>query len=403
MAPPPTEHRTASRGRELQVLATMLAVILWGVFLFDVSSGTERGRLSGLPIGTDFVYFYTMAHVGLSGHYDALASDAAFANEQLRVVPTADTLYPPVYPPQLAVLLSPLARLSYRTAYVTWISVTLTLYGLMVWRLVAASDELRRWPAQTAAVAAANPALWFTALHGQMSVLALVALTLTWAALRRGYSFATGAALGLLAFKPSLFVPTVAILVLARQWRILAGAALGMCSLWLAFFPRVGIAESRQYLIYTIGVLGNPDAVASNLPLMHSVRTFWAGLLPPAVATVAYAGSAALVVAWTGRLWRAAEDPTVRTGALAIGVVLASPHLFAYDLLILVPALAAAAHVAAVRGVAGLQVATMAVFTAPLWGIPLALLGFQASTIAVAAWLERFGGVTGSQTRRPHT
>src|SRR4249919_540887 len=104
VAPP---SRTAARARELLVLATMMAVALWAVLFVDASSGTTRGRISGLPIGTDFVYFYTLADVGRRGAYDALASLEAFRTEQLRLLPdTADTPYPPVYPPQLALLLS---------------------------------------------------------------------------------------------------------------------------------------------------------------------------------------------------------------------------------------------------------------------------------------------------------
>jgi hypothetical protein len=376
----------------------MMAAALWSVFLVDASSGTSRGRLSGLPIGTDFVYFYTLAHVGRAGNFDPLGSNAAFYREQMRVVPTAaDTPYPPVYPPQLAVLLSPLAGLSYGVAYTTWIALTLVLYGLVVWRLAAASPELRAWPAQVTAVAAANPALWFTVLHGQMSALALVAFALAWAALRAGRPSAAGGALGLLAFKLSLFVPAVAVLVLARQWRMLAGAMLGLSGLWLALLPWAGRAESLQYLTYTVGVLRDPDAMASNLPLMHSLRTFWSGLLPHPAATVAYACSAALVVAWTARVWRSAEHPMARIGVLSIGVVLASPHLFTYDLLILLPALAAGARIATLEHVPGLKVTSGAVFTAPLWGVPLALLGCQASTIAVAAWLGPFGAVAKSR------
>ena len=103
--------RSAARARELLVVASIIACVLWGLTGFDLSSGTHRGRLSGLPIGTDFVQFYAMAHVGRSGRYEVLASFESFRAEQQRLLPSAaDTFYPPVYPPQVALVMSPLAR-----------------------------------------------------------------------------------------------------------------------------------------------------------------------------------------------------------------------------------------------------------------------------------------------------
>ena len=397
---------TAARARELLVLASLMAAVLWGIALVDATSGSNRGRLSGLPVGTDFINFYTLAHVGYESRYGVLASLDTFHAEQVRVLPGSDAvLYPPVYPPQVALLLSPLARLTYWQAYFTWIVVSLGLYGLVVWRFARATPALSAWPWQVAAVAAANPALWFVALHGQVSVLALAAFGMAWAALRHNRPWLAGVALGALAFKPSLFVPAFALVIVAGECgRGMAGVAVGALAgtllLLAATVPWVGTESVRQYVVYTLGVLAAPDQVATNPPLMHSLRTFWSGLLPSPVSTFAYGLTALAVIAYGASAWRRAPTALARVGLLSAVVVLASPHLFAYDLVILTPLVMASAERLMTRRASGrLLPLTYLGFVAPIWGVPAVLLGVQASTLAVVTWLARPNSTR--STRRP--
>jgi hypothetical protein len=392
MATTPRPSKTAARARELLVLASMMATVLWGIAIVDATSGTSRGRLSGLPVGTDFINFYTLAHVGAQSRYHVLATLDAFHAEQVRVLPDSDaTLYPPVYPAQVALLLSPLARLSYWQAYYTWVVLSVALYGIIVWRFARVAPAVAAWPWQVAAVAAASPALWFVALHGQVSVLALAALAMCWAGLRRQMRWLAGFALGALAFKPSLYVPALALLLAAREWRMAAGAVAGTVVLLVGSLPWVGQEPIRQYVVYTLGVLSAPDQVATNPPLMHSLRTFWSGLLRPPLAPVLYGASALAVIAFGARGWARAATALERIGLLSLVLVLATPHLFAYDLVILTPLVLASANRLAASGVSGwLRRLTCFGFLAPVWGVPAALLGLQASTLALVAWLAVF-------------
>jgi hypothetical protein len=385
--------RTAARARELLVLASMMAAVLWGIAIVDATSGTSRGRISGLPIGTDFINFYTLAHIGQSSRYSVLATFDTFHAEQARVLPESGAiLYPPVYPPQVALLLSPLASLSYWQAYFAWVAVSIGAYGLIVWRFARASSALAAWPWQVAAVAAANPALWFVALHGQVSVLALASLSMAWAALRHERRWLAGAALGALAFKPSLFVPAVALLVAAREWRVAAGAVAGTLILLAGSLPWVGADAIRQYVTYTLGVLAAPDQVATNPPLMHSLRTFWSALIPGPASTAAYAVSAVAVIGYGAASWRGARSALERIGLMSLVVVLASPHLFAYDLVILTPTLMASAdRLTSAPRRPSLQPLSCLGFLAPLWGVPAVLLGVQASAVVLVVWLVALG------------
>lgn len=386
-----SESRTAARARELLVLATMLAVVLWTIFIVDVSSETTRGRLSGLYIGTDFVNFYTLAHVGHSGNYAALASQEAFHAEQVRVLPdSVDTHYPPVYPPQVMLMLTPMARLSYWHAYLTLLGISLGIYGLVVWGWARRCAALRRWPWQVTAAAIASPALWLLVLHGQISAWALLVLFLTWRALDADWYWVAGLALGLLAYKPPLLVPAVALCILAREWRVAAGACVGAAAFAAAAVPWVGVPVMQMYGSYLLELARAPDQVASNPLLMHSLRTLWARLLPPLPATVAYALSAGAVLLVAASAWRRASTRVDQIAIMGAVIVLVSPHLFVYDLLLLTPLVLASADRALRRPAFRVRGLTYAGYFSPLWGVPLAAAGFQASTIALGAWFVAF-------------
>ena len=72
----------------------------------------------------------------------------------------------------------------------------------------------------------------------------------------------------------------------------------------------------------------------------------------------------------------------------------ASPHLFAYDLLILTPLVVASADcMLAAPQRRWLGRLTYLGFLAPLWGVPLAALGLQVSTPVLLAWIVAFAAV----------
>ena len=387
-AGPGVPPRAAARAREVFVLATMMAAVLWTVGIINKSNLLGPAPLS------DFVQFYTLAQIGRSANYQALESNDAFFAEQLRVLPeSAATPFPPVYPPQIMLLVTPLARLGYWPAFLTLTLTTMLGFGAIVWQMARECPHLRPWPWQVGAVAVASPTLWSLVWQGQISVLALLSLYLSWRALRANWPWLGGAALGMLAYKAPLLVPALALCVFGREWRMFGGALVVAIAQYAVAIPWVGVSVVQQYGLHLLQLAAAPDQLAGNPLLMHSLRTLWSGLLPAGAATVAYASSALAVLIAAAAAWPRLDNPLHKLAVIGATIVLTSPHLYAYDLVLLVPlTLASADLVVANRAAGSLRPLTYIGYFVPLWSIPAAQLGLQASTIALAAWLWVFTG-----------
>ena len=73
---------------------------------------------------------------------------------------------------------------------------------------------------------------------------------------------------------------------------------------------------------------------------MHSLRSFWALLIPlPIAAFALYILTSVIVIVVTIAIWRSHLPLSLRYSGLILSSVLVNPHLFVYDLLVLTPAL----------------------------------------------------------------
>ncbi len=135
---------------------------------------------------------------------------------------------------------------------------------------------------------------------------------------------------------------------------------------------------------------------------MHSMRTLWSSLLPSPSPPWPTVTTAVAVIVIGGTAWRRSRSALERIGVIALVVVLASPHLFVYDLLLLTPLLLASAErVTGTPGAASLRTLAYLGYLAPLWGVPLAALGLQASTIALVGWLTALTAAVQVTTELP--
>jgi hypothetical protein len=386
-APDPSARQRTRQARELRLYASCLAAAMWLIVGADIVSPGPLGRQSKLHKGNDFVQFYVMASLAWDGKFDALADERQFRDAQSDYRISGNRSYPPVYGPQVALVLAPLAWFKYQHAYALFTVVSFALLACATWIFWRHSVALAGWGTTVAIVAAAFPPIGFLILNGQLSALAVAALALCVVGLGRRSRVLAGVGIGLLAYKPSLFLPGLAICALAGEWTI-AAVAVGIGALQVgAASPIVGVEVIRDYLGNSATFATNPDVLARKPYMMGSLRTFWAALLPGLPARLAYVLTAAAAIGVSAWAWRRTSDPVQRAALLSIGIALAAPHFYLYDMVLVIPAFVASAAILLTHSARSLRWCTYAAFLSPLL-VPLAArMTIQPVTLAISAWL----------------
>lgn len=385
--------RVDRAAREMRNQAKVLAVIMWAAFALNWSSPTLVDRISGSVKGADFVQFYSLATASRLRDYSALTSTRDLQKVHARAIPqdVGHTFFA-LYPPQVGLALQPLAFFSYPIALALWTLLTWTVYGTATWLLWRCCPRLRSYGSTVAWVACAFPALWWLVTNGHLSALALGALALACLALERKRPWLAGCAIGLLAYKWTLLLPAVAVCLLAGEFTMLLGAAAVTAGQLGLAVPFVGLDGVRQHFVTMIDLSRTPDVLAVKPDMMYSLRTFWATLVPGPLAVVLYGASALFVLIVAARAWRRTPSAIGRIGLLTCAVVLATPHLFAYDLVVLVPAILFAADTALAlpcESPARTMLTRMnyAVFFAMLFSFAAAVVRIQLATPLLLLWL----------------
>ena len=267
----------------------------------------------------------------LSAHLDPYntAAASAAAWKQLSIAHPPYPL-PYAYLPELAWLLTPLGRLSFRTANAVWLGASLVCIGAALGLLISIARRDAKHPdAATLLVCAATITVASVSgiAEGQVDglLLLLAALAL---ALLPGRRLLAGALLGLAAaLKPQIlwFVPLA--LLMVREWRTLVGMLIGGVGSLALSLAIVRPSQLGEWLRQLVQGLPAPSSTVS----LPGIVTDWGG---PAAALVAAIGLALIALA---ALWWVRERLDART-ALGLGIVLSlliAPHDYSHDLLLL--------------------------------------------------------------------
>jgi hypothetical protein len=323
--------------RRIRLVSLIVLAVSLSIHVWDLSRPGLVDRTGRLKV-PDFLQFYTygsLIRAGQSSHlYDAHAHAQMAALRVDRRL--ALTGFHPNYSPVIALLMAPLAVLTFLQAAAVWSAISLLLYGIAVVLLTRTTETLRADPLTIAMLAASWPALFVVLRYGQISALTLACLSAAVWLHKHGHPLGSGVVLGLLAYKPNLLIAPALIVLLAREWRLMSGLLLGTA---LELSLAVAVAGPRAFAEYVqilIALGKRPDLVQLYSTESHSFR----GLIQ-AVASDNRILAAALVAGvafatWAGcRIWRNSDDGRVRWSALTLAMLFASPHLLTYDLLLL--------------------------------------------------------------------
>jgi hypothetical protein len=303
----------------------------------------------------DFMHFYVQGVVAREHNAAALYDMAAMGRMVPRLVPLAhESTYPPVYGPQVSVFFLPFAWLSYHEARNLWVLISCAIYALCCYAIWRVCPRLHDRPRRTLVLLVAAPGLHYMLGFVQVSAIALACFTAAFLALRANRPFLAGLAIGSLIYKPPLGIAAAVVFVAAGEWRVVAGAAIAAIAQ-----IAIGCAYWGPSIMgpYVAALTRIPDVAYGMEPYryhMHSWRAFFDLLqLPPRIALAAYAIAALGTLAIAVAFWRpstgSGQGPSTGSGpgsraplvlryaVLLLASVLVDPHLYAYDLVVLVP------------------------------------------------------------------
>lgn len=313
----------------------LAAVVLWVAAIVTLAAGRGDRSIAGPLKGADFVHFYTIGSLVTHHHTEALYDVAALHRAQVSHVPeSGPELYVPVYPPQTALLFAPFTLFSFGHATLLWNLVTILAFAAIVrsaWQPVAAC--LRdSW--LVFAAAAAFPPFWSLVLHGQTTILILTAFWAGWLALERQRPFLAGMAFGLLLIKPQFAIPLVVLVLVCREWAMLAGAVASIALQICAVGSLLGWSVITAYGAFVPTILQRADLLDPKPFQSHSLHAL-TRLAPAWIGVPLWVVLVGIVVVISTKVWKTSAPLRVRLGMMILASVLVNPHLNVYDATVL--------------------------------------------------------------------
>ncbi|HUB95849.1 MAG TPA: glycosyltransferase family 87 protein [Stellaceae bacterium] len=307
-------------------LAVALGAIGWAFYLTAFRT----------DLGEDWMVYDNAIRAFLEGHGAALYDgdrltalmNARFADR----LPAPLPLHPWLYPPHYLLLLLPFGLFSFEVSRGLFILASLAALVSAVCR--RAETETER--AIIAGSLLLCPASAITACIGQNAFLS-AALLVAGMSLAPRRPVLGGIALGILTYKPQLWLLVPVALIASRQWKPLAAAAATAAVLGLASIAVMGIEPWRAW----IALMTEPSAVYDKwriIARLNGQSLYTDAVLMGAGETLANATQALGAVAAAGCVWWCHRRPLpgdLRLAVMLAATMLAAPHVIDYDAVLL--------------------------------------------------------------------
>ncbi len=308
------------------LLCGALGALGWAFYL---------GALRGL-FGEDWMVYFNAARLYFDGQlgllYDGVRStallNARFGAWLVHPLP----LHPWLYPPHALLLVLPFGLLPFAPAGILFLALSLAAAIAAAWRFAKTGTDR----AIHAASLVLCPAAAVTICLGQNTFVTCALLLAGFGTVRRR-PILGGALLGIVTYKPQLWLMVPVALIAARQWKALAAAAGASLLLAAASVALFGLEPWRAWIV----LMTEPSALYNQWRVIarlngQSIYTY-ASLLgaPVVLANLAQALSA---IAAAGCVWWCYRRPMaddLRLAVLLAATLLAAPHVIDYDALLL--------------------------------------------------------------------
>lgn len=291
----------------------------------------------------DFMSYFCASRLILEGHGGQIYNLHVMARMQSALLyPFAlrNGVLPDLYPPYFALFLTPLAILPYNIAYVVWIGLNCLLLACIMFALERYAG-LEGRPAQLFRLAT----LFFlpvfvTLAQAQVSFLLLGLFAVSFFAARGGREEMAGVALAFALIKPPYVLPLLLVFLVARRWRALA--AFAVTALGLLALPTIvlGLSTDAAYAQTLLQAMGRHHAFSYlGASTNDSFSGFAELLLPAQVSTVCATALSLIALGFLVRCAHRARSIELPAGLAMVVTLLVSPHVFFYDLsVLLIPA-----------------------------------------------------------------
>jgi hypothetical protein len=308
-----------------------IMVLTQGFLLIFIIAGTY-GVFQRLdkPTTTDFVSFYAAGDLANRGRAaDAYDRAAHLKAEEAATAPGIDYQFY-FNPPTFTLLMAPLARLPYLVSFYLFEAATFALW-LWLGSKVAGGGR-------TAALClAAVPSVYWVLGLGQNGFLT-ASLMAGGLLLLPDAPFAAGLVFGMQCFKPHYGLLLPVVLLAARQWRAMLGAALSVCAMVGVSLAWFGIATWRAFFAMALGsnraISGNEVLIAAHIEPRGALWQMGAPLgLSQQAGSVLALMIAVIITVPLFRMWRERADAPA-FAALAAGAILVAPFALFYDLIL---------------------------------------------------------------------
>ena len=326
------------------VLVALLTLTVWTMLLQQENNDSCRRK-------GDFLQFYTAGVVANRGETDRLYDQPYF--HQLQRSLTVDPMSS-LYPPMIALVMSPLARLPYYDAVIVWWAIQTVCFLASGWMLYRMMTISRPWRIVAMLALATLVPVWAAVRMTHLSPLLLLILVGGIYLHRRGNRWWAGLVLSAMAIKPQFAVGLLLWMLLRRDLKTIAAMALGLllqalvvsaafgpsvCFTYLDAMPRL-TGTARLAYRYSEILEQSFAGIANNLMWTHFDRG--ARVITMLLVHIAAASAAAILlfrVVCASPPWQRHEVPAnarqYEYASAVLFVLLFPPYLLTYDLTLL--------------------------------------------------------------------
>jgi hypothetical protein len=302
-------------------------VIAFAIRFFEGSWMIDK---LGHPAFKDFLWMWIGGRFALARNATGAFNYSVFSAAQASLIAHAA---PPggfpyfywVYPPTLLILLAPFALLPYLFSFFVWMAITACLYLAAIYIIL---------PGGLSVLLALLPCtVLMNVSVGQGAFLTAGLLGLSFIFMRRR-PYLSGFLLGLLTYKPQFGVLFPIVLVITRQWRVIAGAVASALLFAGAATLLFGI---NAWVLFLQSIHAHNPATfqptyaleAMNQTVFGFMHWIGADLKIAWVAHLTVTFGAGALACW---IWLRRGSYSLKAAAFSLAALLATPYMLVYDL-----------------------------------------------------------------------